>query len=495
MTSKSVLAGGGQFVASLRFVSHRLLRTTPRLTAQIAICFIFVYFLATFTPTSLFWEGYENILPWGSFNPSITKSTDDVRVVVFGSQDVFGSAVPASDSSRSSWTLQLCKEMGCTSYRSLVPPENAQPALTSNQIYQTAVDEFLASVEGADLLESPASDYEFLKSQYPVPTVSDLTSQVRQFLSTPPERTQSRSTVWIFSFGTWEVWNLAALPIETANDVLDDMVQHIFQQVELLYLKALNPKSIAFSSFWTGMSSKSMKKLMAPTAPQKIDDRALESFRILVPQLFDMTLAPVWQTRPMPPYPHTRAEHMRNAVALTQRWNRQVERQMAAWQDKGRSKPDGVDKEQVLNTSEQPTSDSAIKDFVDALPVDMRPKTGAVNLAFAPYPKRLGSQLATVTGMTDLMMNAAMRQSGAYDSAGNGAPAANESLLFANTWDPCFASAMDIPGQGERDETSCSAPDDYLFHDAATLNQRAVDDVASRMARLVLEGLFPPLRK
>ncbi len=102
----------GGLRASLRFVSQRILRTTPRFLAQVVIFFVFIYFLATFAPTSLFGNGYEKLLAWsGRLDPSITKSTEDVRVVVFGSQDVLGSAVSDPDSSRTSWTLQLCKEV------------------------------------------------------------------------------------------------------------------------------------------------------------------------------------------------------------------------------------------------------------------------------------------------------------------------------------------------------------------------------------------------
>ncbi|OAA71866.1 hypothetical protein LEL_09101 [Akanthomyces lecanii RCEF 1005] len=487
----------GGLRASLRFVSQRILRTTPRFLAQVVVFFVFIYFLATFAPTSLFGNGYEKLLAWsGRLDPSITKSTEDVRVVVFGSQDVLGSAVSDPDSSRTSWTLQLCKELGCTSYRSLVPPGDAKPALTSNHLYETAVDEFLSSVEDADLLESPASDFEFLKTQYPVPTTPDLAAQVEAFLSLPPETKQSRSTIWVFTLGTWEVWNLASLPPATANDVLDGMAKHIFEQAELLYLKALNPRSIAFSNFWADVDPSHMKTLMAADAPKKIDERALETFRILVPKLFDMTLAPLWQTRPVPPYPHTRAEHMRNAIALTRRWNEQIEKHMAEWQKKARSKPDGVEDEHVLSTNDVPASDADVQGFVDALPEDMRPDTGAANVAFAPYPKRVGAHLATEDGMEVLMMNAEMRRSGAQDSAGNGAPTANASLLFTDVWKPCFASAIDRPAEEEEsDVISCDAPDEYLFYDESTFNQRAVDYIVARTANDVLDSLFPPLHQ
>lgn len=101
----------GGLRASLRFVSQRILRT-PRFLALIVVFFVFIYFLATFVPTPLLGNGYEKLLAWsGRLDPSITKSTEDVRIVVFGSQDVLGSAVSDPDSSRTSWTLQLCKEV------------------------------------------------------------------------------------------------------------------------------------------------------------------------------------------------------------------------------------------------------------------------------------------------------------------------------------------------------------------------------------------------
>ncbi len=106
------LVTGGGLRASLRFVSQRILRTTPRFLVQVAVFLVFVYVLATFAPASILGSGYGTLLPWsGRIDASMTKSTEDVRVVVFGSQDVLGSAVSDPDSSRTSWTLQLCKEV------------------------------------------------------------------------------------------------------------------------------------------------------------------------------------------------------------------------------------------------------------------------------------------------------------------------------------------------------------------------------------------------
>lgn len=95
---------------SLCLLLRRRLRCSPRVFVQVAICCVFIYYFLLFAPKSLPHGKYERLLAWkGHMNPSITRPTEDVRVIVFGSQDVMGSAVSDTDSTRTSWTLQLCK--------------------------------------------------------------------------------------------------------------------------------------------------------------------------------------------------------------------------------------------------------------------------------------------------------------------------------------------------------------------------------------------------
>ncbi|KAJ3484853.1 hypothetical protein NLG97_g6959 [Lecanicillium saksenae] len=355
------------------------------------------------------------------------------------------------------------------------------------RLYITSLSGTAGKFNAGDSLEqqSPASDYAFLKSQYPVPSgTPDLKAQVEKFLSLPPETKRPKSTLWIFTFGTWEVWNLASLPTVTAHDLLDSMVENIFQYAELLYLKSLNPRSIAFSHFWSDIDPADVQKLTSPNVHRKIDERALETFRILIPKLFDITLAPIWQSRAVPPYPHTRAEHLRNAIALTQRWNEQVEKQMGMWQKRARYKPKRLEDERKSGDQ------AATRDFSAAMSEAGIPKS-------APYPKRMGAQLtATVDGVIETMMHAEMKHSGSYDSAGNGMQPANASMVFTNVWAPCVAGALDIPEGDEMGlvKTPCEAPDEYLFHDEATFGQRAVDHIVASAAKAVLNTLFPRAR-
>lgn len=392
-------------------------------------------------------------------------------------------------------TFFYFKQLGCTSYLSLVPSADETPGLISNAMYQTVLHEFLSSLEGADILQAPASDYQFLNKQYPVPSnTPDLAAQVQQFLSLPPQDIRSRSTIWIFTFGTWDVWNLAALPQAMASDALEDMVRHIFDQAELLYLKALNPRSIAFSEFWVHVANSDMKKLMAPTASEIIDERALENFRMIIPKLLDITLAPVWHARQKPTHPHTRAQQLRNAVALTRLWNKKIEEKIEEWGKKGRSKPMGIELEGILSASNVPSSDAELEDFASQLPTETKQQKGQFDLVFAPYPKRIGALLPVAEpDITDAMREAEMRRGKRGDSAGSGGRVENNSMLFRNTWTPCFESTMKFPGKEERQSViSCDELDGYLFYDENTLNQRAINHISSMTANHVSRQLFPP---
>lgn len=63
-------------------------------------------------PESWLGGDYQKLVPWPNRpHSAITKATEDVRIVVFGSQDVMGSALPDAKSSRKSWTSQLCKQV------------------------------------------------------------------------------------------------------------------------------------------------------------------------------------------------------------------------------------------------------------------------------------------------------------------------------------------------------------------------------------------------
>ena len=80
----------------------------------------------------------------------------------------------------------------------------------SNSLYASLLEPVLN-----DTFEHPApgTNYTFLSEGYPVRwDVPDLKAQVDQFLSLPKPALPPNETLWIFSFGTWDIWSLAAFP-------------------------------------------------------------------------------------------------------------------------------------------------------------------------------------------------------------------------------------------------------------------------------------------
>ncbi|GJN85132.1 hypothetical protein VFPFJ_06678 [Purpureocillium lilacinum] len=481
-----------RLAAILVFFTHRIWRGGPRLILQLAACVLIVPLLLHLLPTRLT-GGYR--LSWSTSPP---RDTGALRIVVFGSQDVTGSSSSYAGSGKT-WTEQLCSELDCSSYQSFVPDGNSKPALTSNGLYGNELHALQEQIKTTDFLSAPAKDYEFLLKQYPVPMDSpDLEAQVKQFLALPPPENAPRNTLWVFTFGTWDVWNLAAFPRVSAEHLVDALVSHLFAQIELLYLKALNPTSVAFSDFWANATESDVDRLADPKTASKVDRRELESFRIIIPHLADMTIAPGWQQRPVPSYPHSKAEQMRNADFLTRHWNSQVKNALESWNAKGRRRPDGIEEENVKEVTEFPKA----KSLLGFLPSKFQPEkdpgretASEDGVVYAPYPRRAGLQLNLAAHILDAMTDEELRRSGLKDSKGRGTLSANDSLYFVDTWTPCTAKpavgviAVDAGADG----AVCEKPDDHLYYDGFTLGQRAIRELAGLAADKISHELFASL--
>ncbi|KAF4591538.1 hypothetical protein GQ602_001837 [Ophiocordyceps camponoti-floridani] len=295
-----------------------------------------------------------------------------------------------------------------------------------------------------DLAKSPALNYSFVAEQYPAAAQTpDLEAQVQQFLSLQPAVVTPRSTLWIFTCGTWDVWNLAALPRESSEHAVDALVSHLFFQVEALYGASLRRGSIAFSDFWAGVSASDVDRLRDPGAHGRVDERELESFRIVIPDLLDLTLTPGWQTRPEPPAPHSKAEQMRNAAFLTERWNSKVREELGRWVAKGRAKPRAMDD----------VGQSSLGHMMDA-----------------PYPRRAGLRSTPATTILNAMAEQEVLRTGASKDRAAG---------LLDVWKPCV-----------KGDEACSKPEAHLFHDAFTVGQRAAQEAARITAKKILEELI-----
>ncbi|KKF97575.1 hypothetical protein CFO_g67 [Ceratocystis platani] len=241
-----------------------------------------------------------------------------LRIVVFGTPDIATAINGASGKQEKSWTEKLCEE-------------HAIDTATNSKID----------------LSVPGYDYTFIKEQYPMPKHPDLLDQVTSFVSSPQPSTNPKDTLWVFNFGTWDIWYLSALPRDLATHYIDSLVIRIFSQLDFLYQESLNERSIAFSDFWHYSSQELVDKTRnsyADWEPQEI-----ENFRVLLPQLFDISVSPGWnEVRPAPPEPHSKAEQDRNALFLTNRWNEMIAQHISEW-----------------NAKEVPTSDQEYDHIVE----------------------------------------------------------------------------------------------------------------------------------
>lgn len=376
--------------------------------------------------------------------------------------------------------MLMHRQLACSSLLSFVPTSDFQPGLTSNGIYGAELQALQQRAQETNLAENPAADYFFINEQYPVPQETpDLEQQVQQFLSLEPSDVPPHETLWIFTFGTWDIWKLSAMPLESGTLVVDALASHIFNQVEVLYGESLNEKSIAFSDFWKNATQTDVDELADLEAPAKVDQRKLESFRIIIPELLDISLVPGWQARPTSPMPHPSTEQTRNSAVLTERWNSQLRSQMDSWSSRGSTKPQGA---------EGPESEE-----VKTKPIDV-PNAESEGTIYAPLPRRLGYHAKPAASILDAMTEEEMQRAKAKDSKGRGTLPLGEPMRFLDVWTPCVSSSTEAAAEdGTVQSSKCDHPDNHLFHDAFTVGQRAISELAKQTAQGVQEHLLPGL--
>lgn len=359
---------------------------------------------------------------------------------------------------------------------SFVPTSDFQPGLTSNGIYGAEVQALKQRAQEANIVENPAADYFFVNEQYPVPVETpDLEQQIQQFLSLSPPDVPPHETIWIFTLGTWDIWKLSAMPLDAGRAVVDALASHVFNQVEVLYRESLNEKSIAFSDFWKNATQTDVDELADPEAPGKVDERKLESFRIIIPSLFDISLTPGWHARPPPPVPHSTAEQVRNSAVLTEQWNSLIRSHMYSWSDKGNTKPDGAEGVEA--------------EEVETKPIDA-PNAESQDTLYAPYPRRLGYHSDPAARILDAMTEEEMQRAKAKDSKGWGTLALGEPMRFLDVWTPCVSGPKGIADAEPVQTSKCNSPDKHLFYDTFTVGQRAISEIAKQTAQGVQEHLI-----
>ena len=354
--------------AFLNFFFHRVTRSGPRLLLYLALLLASSLLVTKLLPigisdsiatsTAHLWKlrpglggsgsnsgsGSPRVVqPPGENNEYDALAGGGLRIVVFGENDI------ATSNNGTTWTRELCIELGCTTYLSYVP-ELDQPrrSLTSNPLYGAVTDDIVREAKDA----TPANDYTHVKDTYPISwEAADLYAQVSRFMNLPAPRRAPKESVYVFSFGMWDVWSLAAFPYSHAEGIINILVGDIFQNIETLYDAAHDPASVAYSNYTltplkegainaTLLHEADVNSKHATRSSRKPDlvwdDVDSDPFRVVVPLLFDPSLVPGWHmSRPDVPAPHTKPEQLRNAVRLTKRWNDYVLDEMEAWTKKG----------------------------------------------------------------------------------------------------------------------------------------------------------------
>ncbi|CAK7214680.1 hypothetical protein SBRCBS47491_002233 [Sporothrix bragantina] len=351
--------------AFLNFFFHRVTRSGPKLLLYLALLLTTLLVLTRCLPTDLsdsiasstshLWEfrpggggqGSKKTLYPGENNAHDALAGGGLRIVVFGENDIATSmlpdiADPLNSNNGTSWTRELCIELGCTTYLSYVPVlETPRRSLSSNALYGAATDEVLRDSKE----KNAADDFSYVSDEYPIPwEAPDLYTQVARFLEQPAPKRAPKETIFVFTPGMWDVWSLASFPNNKAESYLTSLVFDLFMIIEMLYDAAHDPKSIAYSNYTLSPLDDKALGLGNATAGVTIasradgytelgwDDDTAQPFRVVVPFLFDPSLVPGWHLdRPHAPALHTKPEQLRSAVRLTKRWNDYVADEMDKW--------------------------------------------------------------------------------------------------------------------------------------------------------------------
>ncbi|TDZ39484.1 hypothetical protein C8035_v003276 [Colletotrichum spinosum] len=482
----------------LGFLSTRALRGGPRLVIQVVLALFGLVLLGKFltSPTRDLADAGSR-WTWSPFASTPQEEflgngkPGGVRIVAFGSPDI---ATPSNGKGKG-WTEMLCEELSCSTFHSLIPSPNLpNQALTSHEHYNATLDKVTRELAQQ---KAPGYDYDFLLSQFPLAAdIADVTAQVDAFLASPLPRPLPKETVWVFSFGTWDVWTLAALPRDLGQGIVDLAVRRLFAQVERVYQASLATESAAFSDFWAYQSAAAtaalLAKLNAPgtpssssSPPPSVDARELENFRLVVPKLLDVSLTPGWHARrPAPPAPHTKAEQMTNAAHLTARWNSEVDARLQEWmrtpdpqQSEGSDDDEGKDDGKFGAVASRRASPVLRRGV--AASATAAPRGGDVDTLRVPFPRRVGAQVDTEEFVRRAIIERQMRRHGLSDVLGYGnGTEADGVLAFEEVWTPCIWAKTGETPEVAGGYPACDVPDGYLFHSPFTLGERAIRETA-----------------
>lgn len=258
-------------------------------------------------------------------------------------------------------------QLDCSSYLVFEPENALSHTVTSTKLYAESLDQVANDTAWSD---GPGLDYSFLPKTYPVTwNIPDLEEQVSSFLALQKPQNTPAETLWVFSFGMWDIWSLASAPLSVSKPMVEDILTHLFTQVERVYHSTLDESSIAWSNPSPLPVPEAEVTNTTSTKPQQLDfdpeeheegvktkeqELPPKQFKILIPKLFDPSMTPGWQTkRPGQPAVHSKAEQTRNAATLTEHWNVVLKRFIFSWARTGQAKP------KIVHATDPPVTTTA----------------------------------------------------------------------------------------------------------------------------------------
>jgi hypothetical protein len=284
----------------------------------------------------------------------------------------------------------------------------------------------------------------------------DLATQIQTFISIPLPKQTPKETIFVVSFGFWDIYDFAGLDYALSQNVTDASVTELFTQLDILhdhFAKNLSRLSIPDSSLMPSNTT-------ANSSP----------FRVVIPKLMDPTLLPGWiSQRPVPLPPSTVAEQQKNAVYLTERWNQLMANKMAQWVKNTPSRQASSTQEATKPVIQNNTEEDA--------PPTETPIIVEKDIFYYDLPNYL----------LNIIVEHQLEDEGLTDASGLGT---GESP-FGSVYQPCVGEVevvltdpmVDLNGM-----SVCKEPEEYLFWDAFELGSVAMEGIGKEVGTLVLEG-------
>lgn len=423
----------------------------------------------------------------------------------------------------------------------MVPsPEAAPYSISSNELYALGIDKVFNETHDKT---TPGYDYSYVSEAYPPQwKSSDLRDQIDRFLALPKPLHASGETLWVFSFGLWDVWSLSALPVSSGKQSVEVMTKDVFAQIERLYQASMDPTSIAYSDISTivnrptGASEEDVavegtveKREEAEAQVQDQQEteaetsKMVESFRILIPRIVDPSILPGWRDlRPESPDVHSKAEQMRNAYSLTNAWNDGIVNALTEWvKTDGSNKKEGKREEEAEEQNKEsrranspPTRDGYAYNLADYLLdaiLERQMRNGKQtdgngrgkgeleegfhdvrNACLQPL-SNVAVSVSTQSGVT---LNLPYRKIEGDKQAVTPTPVAKreekENVDNTNTAGAAAAAANDhieVPTLGYMSTAKvCEIPSDHLFYTPFALSQKAIQEIAAETADMIRNG-------